>query len=59
MNDIRLQIESIELSRHLYALQQKREELEALIRTGRETIEQSSELLKGIDDLLAKAVLMP
>ena len=52
MEDIRLQVASIELSReHLYALQQKREELEALIRKGRETTAQSSELLRRIDDL--------
>ena len=52
MEDIRLQVASIELSReHLYALRQKREELEALIRKGRETIAQSSELLRRIDDL--------
>jgi hypothetical protein len=52
MDDIQLQMENIELSReHLYALQQKREELEALIRKGRETIAQSSELLRRIDDL--------
>ena len=52
MEDIRLQVASIELSReHLYALRQKREELEALIRTGREAIAQSQELLQRIDDL--------
>ena len=52
MDDIQLQMENIELSReHLYALQQKHEELEALIRKGRETIAQSSELLRRIDDL--------
>jgi len=52
MDDIQLQMENIELCReHLDTLQQKREELEALIRKGRETIAQSSELLRRIDDL--------
>ena len=52
MDDIQLQMENIELCRqHLDALRQKREELEALIRTGREAIAQSQELLQRIDDL--------
>jgi len=49
MDDIQLQMENIELCRqHLDALRQKREELEALIRTGREAIAQSQELLQRI-----------
>jgi hypothetical protein len=52
MDDIQLQMENIELCRqHLDALQRKRAELEELRRIGRETIEQSSEMLKRIDDL--------
>jgi hypothetical protein len=58
MDDIQLQMENIELCRqHLGALQRKRAELEELTRIGRETIEQSSEMLKRIDDLQKVLIL--
>jgi hypothetical protein len=48
-----------ELDAHLAALRRGRADLAEQIRMSKETIERSKELMRQIDDLLAKSLLKP